>query len=172
MIGQFYALSGRQLEPFPVCSVNLVCSTYMFPRNACLVSVELWLNKRGKHFWVSDSSLEAVPKWLVKNPQGDLLLSQMDIVQELQETFFEVKKIWKLRRVYGRYSFMLIGLVQWCLRACFGNFSGTFFVLEELNELVKQSYNTNSFDPDGLHVKIFLLDIFNTCWEYAAWPWS
>ena len=47
---------------------------------------------------------------------------------------------------------------------------------------MKQSSNTNSFDPDGFHVKmiknlgpntkIFLLEIYNTCWDHAVWPWS
>ena len=54
--------------------------------------------------------------------------------------------------------------------------------MEELNEAMKQSSDTNSFDPDGFHVKMiknlgvnaktFLLEIFNTCWEHAVWPCS
>ena len=42
--------------------------------------------------------------------------------------------------------------------------------------------NTKSFDIDGLHVTmieilgpkalLFLLTIYNACWEYHMWPWT
>ena len=54
--------------------------------------------------------------------------------------------------------------------------------LDELKVSMKQSSNTNSFDPDGFHVKViknlgpnaktFLLGIYNRCWDHAVWPWS
>ena len=53
------------------------------------------------------------------------------------------------------------------------------FTLNELNESLKPSSNTNSFHPGGFHVKNlgpntkpFLLEIYNTYWDHAVWPWS
>ena len=56
------------------------------------------------------------------------------------------------------------------------------FSLDELKVSMKQSSNTNSFDPDGFHVKMsknlgpnaktFHLEIYNRCWDHAVWPWS
>ena len=50
--------------------------------------------------------------------------------------------------------------------------------LDELKVSVKQSSNTNTFDPDGLHVKMiknqgpnaktFLPEIYNSCWDHAV----
>ena len=54
--------------------------------------------------------------------------------------------------------------------------------LDELKVSMKQSSNTNSFDPDSFYVKMiknlgpnaktFLLGIYNRCWDHAVWPWS
>ena len=53
---------------------------------------------------------------------------------------------------------------------------------DELKNAILKSSNTKSFDIDGLHLTMikhlgtkalhFLLNIFNTCWEYHVWPWT
>ena len=53
---------------------------------------------------------------------------------------------------------------------------------DELKNAILKSSNTKSFDIDGLHLTmikilgtkalLFLLIIFNACWEYHVWPWT
>ena len=53
---------------------------------------------------------------------------------------------------------------------------------DELKNAILKSNNTESFGIDCLHVTmikklgtkalLFLLTIFNACWEYYVWPWK
>ena len=143
-------------------------------------------HERGKEFWVSykklfDGSSSQVD--LIKNKHGKLLLSKKDIAQEFQETFFEGNYLETLN-FDESMSRTVSGYLD-SFDDASEHVSEVFhepYTMEELNGAMKQSSDTNSFDPDGFHVKMIknlgvnaktlLLEIFKTCWEHAVWPWS
>ena len=129
-------------------------------------------------------SLEAVPKWISSRINtGNCCSQKKDIAQEFQETFFEGKHLETLN-FDESMSRTVSGYLD-SFDDASEHVSEVFhepFTTEELNEAMKQSSDTNFFDPDGFHVKMIknlrvngktlLLEIFNTCWEQAVWPWS
>ena len=102
---------------------------------------------------------------LIKNKHGKLLLSKKDIAQEFQETFFEGKHLETLN-FDESMSRTVSGYLD-SFDDASEHVSEVFhepFTMEELN--VKMIKNL------GVNAKTLLLEIFNTCWEHAVWPWS
>ena len=86
---------------------------------------------------------------LIKNKHGKLLLSKKDIAQEFQETFFEGKHLETLN-FDESMSRTVSGYLD-SFDDASEHVSEVFhepFTMEELNEAMKQSSDTNSFDPD------------------------
>ena len=120
---------------------------------------------------------------LINNKQGELLLSKNDIAQEFQANFFRGKhlKTDNFDEFMSKRVSCFLDSINDTSEHVLEMFSD-LFTLDELKVSLKQSSNTNSFDPDGFHVKMikslgpkaktFFLEIHNRCWDHAVWPWS
>ena len=117
-------------------------------------------HKQGKEFWVSYKKLFAGSRSsskvdLIKNKHGKLLLSKKDIAQGFQETFFEGKHLETLN-FDESMSRTVSGYLD-SFDDASEHVSEVFhepFTMEELNDALKQSFVTSSFDPDEFHVKM------------------
>ena len=143
-------------------------------------------HKRGGEFWTSYKTLlntnhEEVG--LIRSKEGRLSYAPEEINKKFETTFFGGEHLKKQMSNDAAQLQVEEKIKQ--LHDDLEHDNEVFhdkFTFDELKIAILKSSNTKSFDIDGLHVTmiknlvtkalLFLLTIFNACWEYHVWPWT
>ena len=143
-------------------------------------------HKRGREFWTSYKALlntkhEEVS--LIRNKEERLLYSPEEISKEFETTFFGGEHMKK--QIFNDATQLQVEVKVNQPHDDPEHDIEVFhdkITFVELKNAILKSSNTKSFDIDGLHLTmiknlgtkalLFLLNIFNVCWEYHVWPWT
>ena len=143
-------------------------------------------HKRGREFWTSYKALlntkhEVVG--LIRSKEGRLLYAPEEISKEFETTFFGGEHL--KQQIFNDATQLQVEAKINQPHDGPEHDIELFhdeITFDELKNAILKSSNTKSFDIDGLHLTmiknlgskalLFLLNIFNACWEYHVWPWT
>ena len=143
-------------------------------------------HKIGREFWTSYKALlntKHEEVGLIRSKEGRLLYAPEEISKEFETTFFGGEHL--KQQIFN-------DAIQLQVQAKINQphdgpehdieLFHDEITFDEMKNAILKSSNTKSFDIDGLHLTmiknlgtkalLFLLNIFNACWEYHVWPWT
>ena len=143
-------------------------------------------HKRRREFWTSYKALlntKHEEVGLIRRKEGRLLYAPEQISKEFETTFFRGEHLKK--QIFNDATQLQVEAKINQTHDGPEHDIEVFhdeITFDELKNAILKSSNTKSFDIDGLHLTmiknlrtkalLFLLNIFNACWEYHVWPWT
>ena len=143
-------------------------------------------HKRGREFWTSYKALlntKHEEVGLIRSKEGRLLHAPEEISKEFETTFSGGEHLKK--QIFNNATQLPVEAKISQPHDGPEHDIEVFhdkITFDELKNAILKSSNTNSVDIVGLHLTmiknlgtkalLFLLNIFNACWEYHVWPWT
>ena len=142
-------------------------------------------HNRGKSFWQNYRTIfkpEESPIGPLKKANGALAITETEIAEELQETFFEGRHLQE--QVFDQEHFATVSVTAKNLGTDVENVHhlDDEITMPELEKEIKNLPRSTAFDTDNIHVSMLkhfgpkmkqsLLNFFNDCYRSANWPWK
>ena len=141
-------------------------------------------HNRGKSFWQNYRTIfkpEESPIGPLKKANGALAITETEIAEELQETFFEGRHLQE--QVFDQEHFATVSVTAKILGTDVENVHlDDKITMPDLEKEIKNLPRSTAFDTENIDVSMLkhfgpkmmqsLLNFFNDCYRSANWPWK